>query len=215
MTKHRGLDVASGRFVDEEFGALGYEGPHLLAIVQHLGQPYLPGDVVDLVIEDAIIPTEAGGSTLLAGQGGIDLTYMTPASVEVNLYSSLIGRPKYVLPPLNQPASIAYGDTTRHRVLKVTGTDIRGDSYEIAGWYEPIRGCGRSQGAAAISKNGAAQKFIQPIWDDTIGTHLARAVRCFTGADENPCTVTQALGIVRFLEHCARPMVGAPISLLS
>src|SRR5262245_54068463 len=93
MTKHRGADVARGRFVDEEFGALGYEGPHLLAIVQHLGRQYLPGDVMGLVVEDAIIPAEAGGSTLLAGQGGIDLTYLTLTGVEVNLYTSLIGRP--------------------------------------------------------------------------------------------------------------------------
>ena len=132
---------------DEEFGALGYEGPHLLAIVQHLGQQYLPGDVVDLAVEDAIIPTAAGGSTLLAGQGGIDLTYLTPTGVEVNLYTSLVGRPKYVLPPLNPLGmTIAYGDPTRHRVLKVTGTDMRGDTYQIAGWYVPICGYGRSQG---------------------------------------------------------------------
>jgi hypothetical protein len=216
MTKHRGADVASGRFVDEEFGALGYEGPHLLAIIQHLGQQYLPGDVVDLVVEDAIIPTAAGGSILLASQGGIDLTYLTPAGVEVNLYTSLVGRPKYVLPPLNQPGmTIPYGDSTRHRVLQVTGRDIRGDTYQIVGWYEPIRGYDRSQGGAAISKNGAVQKFIQPIWDDTIGTHLARAVRCFTGADENPCSVTQALRIVHFLEQCVRPTVGAQILLTS
>jgi hypothetical protein len=214
MTKHRGADVASGRFVDEEFGALGYEGPHLLAIVQHFGQQYLPGDVVDLAVEDAIIPTRAGGSTLLAGQGGVDLTYLTTTGVEVNLYTSLVGRPKYVLPPLNQPGmTIPYGDSTRHRVLHVTGKDICGDTYQIAGWYEPIRGYDRSQGAASISRNGAVQKFIQPIWDDTIGTHLARAVRCFTGADENPCSVAQSLGIVHFLEHCARPTVGASMAL--
>jgi hypothetical protein len=214
MTKHRGANVASGRFVDEEFGALGYEGSHLLAIVQHLGQQYLPGYMVEIAVEDAIIPTEAGRSTLLAGQGGIDLTYLTPTGVEVNLYSSLVGRPKYVIPPLNQPGmSIAYGDTTRHRVLQVTGTDMRGDTYQIAGWYEPIRGYDRSQGAAAIFKAGALESFLQPIWDDTIGTHLARLVRCFTGPDENPCSVTQALRIVRFLEQCARPTIGAPISL--
>jgi predicted dehydrogenase len=212
MTKHRGADVASGRFVDEEFGALGYEGPHLLAIVQHLA--HLPGFVVDIAVEDAIIPTEACGSTLLAGQGGIDLTYVTPTGVEVNLYTSLVGRPKYLIPPLNQLGmTIAYGDPTRHRVLLITGRDIRGDSYEIAGWYEPIRGYDRSQGAASISRNGAVQKFIQPIWDDTIGTHLARAVRCFTGEDENPCSVVQALRIVRFMEQCTRPTIGAPISL--
>jgi hypothetical protein len=215
MTKHRGADVASGRFVDEEFGALGYEGPHLLAIVQHLGQQYLPGDMIDLVVEDAIIPTATGGSTLLAGQGGIDLTYLTPAGVEVNLYTSLVGRPKYVLPPLSQIGmTIPYGDTTRHRVLRVTGTVVRGDIYQINGWYEPIRGYDRSQGAAAITKNGALERRIQPIWDDTIGSHLARAVRCFTGADENPCSVAQALRIVGFLEHCARPTLGVPISLL-
>jgi hypothetical protein len=119
-----------------------------------------------------------------------------------------------VLPPLNQPGmTIPYGDSTRHRVLQVTGRDIRGDTYQIAGWYEPIRGYDRSQGAASISKNGAVQKFIQPIWDDTIGTHLARAVRCFTGEDENPCSVVQALRIVRFMEQCTRPTLGAPISL--
>jgi hypothetical protein len=109
--------------------------------------------------------------------------------------------------------TIAYGDPTRHRVLHITGRDIRGDSYEIAGWYEPIRGYDRCQGAAAISKHGAREPFTQPIWDDTIGTHLARAVRCLSGADENPCSVAQALGIVHFLEQCARPTVGAPISL--
>jgi hypothetical protein len=214
MTKHRGADVASGRFVDEEFGALGYEGPHLLAIVQHLGERHLPGDVVDLAVEDAIIPTEAGGSTLLAGQGGIDLTYMAPTGVEINLYTSLVGRPKYVLPPLDQiGTTIPYGDTTRHRVLQVTGTDIHGDTYQIAGWYEPIRGYDRSQGAAAIFKNGTVERFIHPIWDDTIGSHLARAVRCFTGTDENPCSVAQALRIVGFLEQCARPTLDARISL--
>src|SRR5262249_53057665 len=144
MTKHRGADVASGRFVDQEFGALGYEGPHLLAIVQHLGQQYLPGDMVDLAIEDAIIPTEAGGSTLLAGQGGIDVTYVTRMGVDVNLYSSLVGRPKSLLPPLNQPRmTIAYGDPPRHRVLLITGKGICGDTYQVAGWYEPLRGYGR------------------------------------------------------------------------
>jgi hypothetical protein len=216
MTKHRGADFASGRFIDEEFGALGYEGPHLLAIVQHLDQQYLPGHVVDIAVEDAIIPTETGGSTLLAGQGGIDLTYVTPAGVEVNLYTSLVGRPKYLIPPLNQRGmTIGYGDTTRHRVLQVTGRDIRGDTYQIAGWYEPIRGYDRSQGAAAIIKNGALETFIHPIWDDTIGTHLARAVRCFIGMDENPCSVAQGLRIVRFLEQCTRPTIGARIALTS
>jgi hypothetical protein len=70
--------------------------------------------------------------------------------------------------------TIPYGDPTRHRVLLITGTDIHGDTYQIAGWYEPICGYDRSQGAAAIFKNGALEAFIQPIWDDTIGTHLAR-----------------------------------------
>jgi predicted dehydrogenase len=215
MSKHRGADFASGRFVDEEFGAIGYEGPHLLAIVQHLGEQYLPGHVVDIVVEDALIPSTTGTLTLLPDQGGIDLTYLTMGGTEVNLYTSLIGRLKYVLPVHQIGATIPFGAATRHRVLQVTGADTDGDLYHVAGWYEPIRGRNRNEGAIAIFKNAVLDKQIDSIWDDTIGTHLARAVRCFTGSNENPCSVAQALRVVRFLEQCARPTVGARIPLTS
>jgi predicted dehydrogenase len=215
MSKHRGTDFANGRFVDEEFGAIGYEGPHLLAIVQHLGEHYLPGHVVDILVEDALIPSATGELTLLAEQGGIDLTYLTAAGIEVNLYTSLIGSLKYVL-PLNQlDTKIPYGATTRHRVLKVTGTDAYGDVYQIVGWYEPIKGWSRNQGAIAIFNNSVLEKYIDSIWDDTIGSHLARAVRYFSGDHANPCSVAQALRVVRILEQCARPTVGTRIPLTS
>ena len=120
---------------------------------------------------------------------------------------------KYPISPFS-PLGIAFSDTTtKHRIVQVTGCAPTGDSYQIVGWYEPISGFGRSMGAVRVLKNGAVEQATQPIWDDTIGAHLARAMRAFGDEHENPCTVDQALRVVRFLEQCARPTIGARIAL--
>lgn len=67
------------------------------------------------------------------------------------------------------------------------------------GFYEPIQGLQRGQGAVAVLKEGKVISLFEPIQDDTMGTHLKRAVQYLAYGAENPCPVEKGIEAVDML----------------
>jgi hypothetical protein len=216
MTKNREHDFERGRFVDDEFGALGYEGPHMMTILQHLGDEHLPFGDVDVCYGDAHIETPYG-TRLLECQGSTHVTYLAASGAHVDFYTSLTGVVKYAFPPFGAPGRVIPREdrTTKYRVLAVEGTDPSGEMHQIVGFYEPISSLHRSVGAVATLKNGRVVDLVAPIDDDTLGSHLRRAVRYFQGKEKNPYDIHMAIQTIMLLQRCAARMTNSGTSLLT
>jgi hypothetical protein len=206
MTKNRVRDFERGRFVDQELRALGYEGPHLVATVEKLGEGLLPDRIGQATFEDAIIQRR-GVTRVLRGHGSATLQYVSRAGVEVELHTALNGAVKHGRPPYGSSGRRVIpcdDEETRYRVIIVEGTGRSGEDISVVGFYDPIGGFGRGRGAVATLRRGAVVDVVQPIEDDTMGTHLRRAMQHFARQAPNPCDVARAARVVGLLGKFAR-----------
>jgi GFO/IDH/MocA oxidoreductase family protein len=217
MTKHRGPDYLAGRFIDPVLGAFGYEGSHLIAAVASLGESYRDGAVYDLDVDDIALDDAEGsvlddsawdaeetqGRVVLCGQGGAFVGYETQSGCRVELYTSMSGIVGYPCPPYAPPsARIEPTDpVTRYRVFRVDGTDPSGTAHQVVGFYEPLPGRARGEGAVALFREWEMTDLLAPLGDDTMIQHLHRTLRHFSGQGPNPCPPHWA---VRTLEQLHR-----------
>jgi predicted dehydrogenase len=214
MTKNRLSDFARGRFMDDDLGALGYEGSHMLAIVRHLGEQYLPGRFTHVSFEDAHL-FSGGRRRVLRDQGAAWVRYVARGGVEVELSTSMSGNVRYACSPSGMQGArpIPEGDETRHRVLLVEGTDGRGQDVSVVGLYEPVQGLTRSEGLVLVLREGAVVGRVGPLRDDTMEAHLRRVLRYFRGGGDNPGEVVAAIELVELLSAArAYARGGAPRS---
>ncbi|MEV4257648.1 Gfo/Idh/MocA family oxidoreductase [Spirillospora sp. NPDC049652] len=230
MTKHRGRDYLAGRFIDPALGAFGYEGTHLIAAVAALGdargQDYLDGAVYDIDVDNVAL-TDAAGSALdgsqwdtdaaegrvgLSRQGGAFVGYRTPGGCEVELYTSLSGIVGYPCPPYAPAAPrIEQSDAvTRYRIFRVDGTTPDGVAQQIVGFYEPLPGLDRGQGALAVYREWELAELIAPIEDDTMTRHFARILDHVAGKGPNPFPPERALRALHLLHQWAGAAGGEP-----
>jgi predicted dehydrogenase len=196
MSKDRRDDIRQGRFVDEELGILGYEGSHMLAALQQLGDEFLPEEV-DSVVWSGMTLEQDGKTRLLPRQGSVDIRYRACHGVEVQMFSSMTGdvrRPVLCFRP---------GRGRRYRVLDVEGVDPSGDRVQVIGLFEPIQTLERGQGVMLVYKNSRLAQSVVPVEDDHMQSHLSRVCRYFQGRDDNPCSVEQGLAIVQWLQSFA------------
>ncbi|MEV6682974.1 Gfo/Idh/MocA family oxidoreductase [Streptomyces erythrochromogenes] len=194
MTKHRGFDRARGRFEDRALGALGYEGPHLLAVLDALGRR-LGVDLAPASPATCAFDGEWGpdGS---APQDGAEVSYRTATGCEVVLHTSLVGRPRL----LSQP-SIPYGSRRRHRVLQVEATDRAGHAWKVAGAFAPAGLRDRDQGTLIVLRDRLPPTPPQVLYDDPLGRHLRRILRYFAGSGPNPAPARHCMGHVALLHQ--------------
>ncbi|MFE5724296.1 Gfo/Idh/MocA family oxidoreductase [Streptomyces erythrochromogenes] len=194
MTKHRGLDRARGRFEDRALGALGYEGPHLLAVLDALGRQLgvslAPASPATCTFDGAWGP--AGSPP----QDGAEVSYRTPTGCEVVLHTSLVGRPR----ARSQP-SIPYGSRRRHRVLRAEATDREGHVWEVIGAFAPTGLRDRCLGTLAVRRDRLPVAPPQVLHDDPLGRHLRRILRYFAGAEPNPAPARHCIGHVALLHQ--------------
>jgi hypothetical protein len=192
MDKNRVEDFKKGRYIDNE-GALKYEGPHMLTILQNLGEEFCPQGEINILYEDVEIPKR------LHNQGTADVSY-TANSVLVNLFSSMKGDIKHAYAPFIF-SQIPEGDATRYRVVAIEGLNPQGECVTVAGFYEPLQGYPRSIGMVVVLKNGHLESALELIEDDTMGKHIERSVNYFRGQGENPCSLEKGIEIVKMLNQ--------------
>ncbi|MFE7094269.1 Gfo/Idh/MocA family oxidoreductase [Streptomyces erythrochromogenes] len=194
MTKHRGLDRARGRFEDRALGALGYEGPHLLAVLdvlgRRLGASLAPASPATCALDG---PWGPDGSP---PQDGAEVSYRTARGCEVVLHTSLVGRPR----TRSQP-SIPYGSRRRHRVLQVEATDREGHVWRVTGAFAPTRLGDRDRGTLAVLRDGLPLAPPQVLHDDPLGRHLGRILRYFGGDEPNPAPARHCIAHVALLHQ--------------
>lgn len=214
MSKHRGHDFLAGRFVDLALGAFGYEGTHLLAVVGSLNPEYLKGVPSVLNMDDALFPAVDEVAHGLAGaevdrnarwvrlprQGGAFVVYDSPDGCRVELYTSMTGTIGFPCPPYAPPVPcLGKNDPTRYRILRVDGMDATGAAYQVIGFFEPLPGLPRRQGALAVFREGVPLRPASVVEDDSITRHFTRVLRHFAGEAENPCPAEQGVEALALL----------------
>jgi hypothetical protein len=199
MTKNRVPDFEAGRFIDADLMALGYEGPHLLAVAQQLGEGFLPSQAVRTRFSDLLLPD----GKRLVGQRSATIEYRSRAGVEVELFTALDGAVKHRRPGLPLPFApeLIGDDATRHRIVIVDGIDRRGRPTSVIGFFEPVAGLERGRGIVATVRGDELVESLE-VEDDNMGAHLRRAVEFFRAGGHNPGTALSAAHIATLLGRC-------------
>lgn len=205
MSKNRVDDFKKGRFIDTEFGAIGYEGPHMLALCRQLGHDFLPMEITHVENGDLHIP---GPPTqmVLPGQNYSLVNYRAVNNVEVELYTSLAGDVRNIIPPIPglplHPRRL--NSQQRHRIICLEGTSPKGDDIQIIGLYEPVSGCERREGLVAIRKNGRYEEIHRNLYDDSMRLHFHRTLAYFQNKGKNPASASCAMEIAEELHHLSQ-----------
>lgn len=190
--KNRTQDFKKGRYIDPR-GALNYEGTHMITCLQSLGSAFMPNGNISKKYEDIFIPEQ------LKNQGYADIAYEVNG-VAVNLFSSMKGDVKHSYPPHGVDSIPESNTATRYRIIAVEGIDPEGNSATVVGFYEPIKGFKRSEGAIAVIRNGKVVDFQAPIEDDSMGNHLARVIDYFKEKGQNPCPMKEGIKAITMLD---------------
>lgn len=208
MTKNRTLDFAAGRFTDHCVGALGYEGTHLITVIEDLGVSGLDAVPGQVTMTDLTLPD----GTVLPRQGSADVTIRTGAGCDVRLYTSVDGvighvHPPY--PPAKRRIPVA-DDITRHRVLCVEGQAPDGSGWHLTGYFDPVPGQARGRAMVLAFQDGVLAGPPRWLDDDTIAQHLTAALAHFAGAAPDPFSADRAMTQVEYLrtwaDHATRTL---------
>lgn len=211
FTKNRELDFTRGRFIDNELGALGYEGSHMVTLISELLEEFIPHNILQTTFSDFIFRSS---QQCLDNQGSAYIHYKTPSGVEIELYTSMMGKIKYSY-PLFSIEDIQYEDQdSKYRILALYGVDSHNDQYCIVGFLEPIHFFNRCYGAIYVTKNNKIEKIIAPLCDDTMILHFQKVLRYFQGEAENPYPIEKGIKVVEIL-HNVTDKMNFPKSLIA
>ncbi|KYC37531.1 oxidoreductase [Scytonema hofmannii PCC 7110] len=196
FTKNRTLNFASGRFIDDELGALGYEGSHMVALVSEFLEEYVPYCMLETQFNDFVFKAS---QLRLDNQGSAYIHYKSTSGVGVELYTSMMGHVKYKY-PLFFTEDIPVQDLdSKYRIIALYGSNCQKDDYCIVGFLEPIKCFNRCYGAVYVTKNSKIESIIAPILDDTMLWHFKKTLRYFQGEAENPYPVEKGIKVVEIL----------------
>ena len=67
----------------------------------------------------------------------------------------------------------------RYRVLRVEGHGPTGTPYTVAGFFEPVTGLRRGEGAVAVYRDGALMSLGAPVGDHPMAQHFGRVLDYF------------------------------------
>ncbi|MFD0851153.1 hypothetical protein ACFQ07_02910 [Actinomadura adrarensis] len=205
MTKNRGRDYLAGRFTDPALGAFGYEGTHLIAAIEALSKDYLHGDLIESAASNLLLPANGGPRMPFQHQGTAFVTLTATSGCRVELYTSMTGVIGHACAPFATPGQHIPDDDhdTRYRVLRIEGADRDGNSYQVAGFFEPLSGHDRGQGAVVTLRDHSPIEPPEYLDDHTVIRHFTRALDHFSGRGTNPCSAEDAMRHVRHLHEWA------------
>jgi predicted dehydrogenase len=194
FSKNRIEDFVKGRYVDKELGALGYEGTHMISCVSNLSPAKKPKEIIASHIYDLKTP-ETFYYSDGKYQGGAEFEYLTEDDSLVEIFTFMDGHIKHLIDLLKVSNEIRMGNPdVRYRVMEIKQKDI-----SIIGQYEPVLGWERLYGRVYVTHKGKIIEKEEKIYDNSMKTHIERALSFFFNNGANPYTVEEGLADLKFL----------------
>jgi predicted dehydrogenase len=194
FSKNRIDDFIKGRYIDKELGALGYEGTHMISCVSNLSSEKKPKEIISSHIYDLRVP-EAFYYSDGKYQGGAELEYSTEDGSLVEVFTFMDGHIKHPIKVLNMDNEMCFGNPdVRYRILEIKEKDV-----SIIGQYEPVLGWERLYGRVYVIQKGKIIEKEEKIYDNSMKTHIAKALSFFFNNDINPYTIEEGLVDIKFL----------------
>lgn len=187
FTKNRLLDNQRGRFIDEELGVIGYEGSHMVEIAWQIGQEELNKAMIN--------------SKCSLGENTLDIKAKLISTIDLYLYTSMSGIIKYKYPLFARDNISIDNQKSKYRLVAVDGNDVNNNKYTVVGFFEPIDGFNRNEGAILIIKNGEIFEIISHIPDNSMANHFQRVINYFKGQANNPYEVERGIKVVEVLQQ--------------
>lgn len=172
FSKSRKQDMLNGRFVDKDWLVWGYEGPHMLAILDELTGPVdslevLQSSLEDMYIHNKFYPNQGTGEALLENKGQ-----------DIELYTSMRGHTR-------NEGHIDFGQDRRVRYIRAEENGI-----EIQGFFEPVQGLERPRGMIKINDGSEEIRVLE---DDSLSLHMNAINEFFQGESANPAPLEKEL----------------------
>lgn len=194
FSKNRVEDFIKGRYIDKELGALGYEGTHMISCVSNLSSAKKPKEIISSHIYDLKVP-EAFYYSDGKYQGGAELEYLTEDGSLVEVFTFMDGYVKHPIDVLNTGNEIGFKNPNiRYRIIEIKEKDIN-----IIGQYEPVLGWERLYGRVYVIQKGKVIEKEEKIYDNSMKTHIEKALSFFFNDGINPYTVEEGLADLKFL----------------
>jgi hypothetical protein len=194
FSKNRIQDFIKGRYMDKELGALGYEGTHMISCVSCLSLAKKPKEIISSHIYDLEMPKDFYCSNGKC-QGGAELEYSTEDGSLVEVFTFMDGHVKHPLDVLNigNESAIENPDI-RYRIIEIKEKDV-----SIIGQYEPVLGWDRLYGRVYVTQKGKIVEKEEKIYDNSMKSHIEKALNFFFKDGENPYMVEEGLADLKFL----------------
>jgi predicted dehydrogenase len=208
LSKNRMADVQAGRFVDADFGVLGYEGFHLLTILQGL----VNGLNLSEVAEAAVSGSRNPDSEEPYPHSDYHSVFRLRSGMEVELATSILGRIHIQLPMVlekllggemvqaSQRRHIPVGSDLRYRVVEVTtDTETRHLIYHP---FDPQTDDAANRHLlCTIGKLGVFSEIVR---DNHLANSVTTALATARDAGREPNTAfTHDLVVQYVIEHIA------------
>ena len=196
FSKNRIEDFIKGRYIDKELGALGYEGTHMISCVSNLSSAKKPKEIIYSHIYDLKVP-EAFYYSDGKYQGGAELEYLTEDGSLVEVFTFMDGYVKHPIDVLNIGNEIGFENPNiRYRIIEIKEKDV-----SIIGQYEPVLGWERLYGRVYVIQKGKVIEKEEKIYDNSMKTHIEKALSFFFNNGTNPYTVEEGLADLKILSQ--------------
>lgn len=194
FSKNRIEDFIKGRYIDKELGALGYEGTHMISCVSNLSPAKKPKVIISSRLYDLKVP-EAFYYSDGRYQGGAELEYSTDDGSLVEVFTFMDGHIKHPIGVLNIDNEMGFENPDiRYRIIEIKEKNI-----SIIGQYEPVLGWERLYGRAYVMREGKLIEKEERIYDNSMKTHIEKALSFFFNKGPNPYIVEEGLTDLKFL----------------